>query len=278
MGILYSANRTSRNDVGYEALYASPDRTITLNLHDSDILAGNQRTLARFALWPYDGNGGTDRLTILQNVVARELDDSNQPHSSVDFSARLENLLNEARWNHRTFIDKQIDQHFVQLQSAKDYVAETTKKVADTVDTVARSLTETLLGTVGIVVATLLAALAKPQDEGRIIGTTMRLYALFLFIQAVLRLGSALHSFILLRHETTARLEDLRLVLGKRNIATISKPLVGRWCQFSIWFTLTLALFILLGIGVLIWVPDFVRETVPRPSPTPTIVTTTPRP
>lgn len=55
IGILYSANRTSKNDIGYEALYASPDRTITLNLRAGDVLAGDQCTLIRFVLWPYDG-------------------------------------------------------------------------------------------------------------------------------------------------------------------------------------------------------------------------------
>lgn len=276
--VLYSANRASATERGYEATYASSDRTVSLHLLQDDMPTVDHRSLVRFALWPYESGYGFDRLTVLQNVIARELDDSHgQPNITI-FSARLDNLLAEARWNYRTFIDRRIDQHFVQLQGAKDYVAETTKKVAEAVDSVTKGLTEALLATLGVIVAALLAALAKPQEEGHIVETTMRLYALYLIVQAVLRFGSVLHGIILLRRETTARLGDLRLVLGARNIATISKPLRWRWWQFGIWLAVTVALFIMLGVGVLRWVPRYVRSAALTPTPAPTIVVPTPRP
>ncbi len=276
LSILYSANRTGKTDSGYDAVYASSDRTITLSLALDDILP-EHRLLNRFALWPYESGAGSDRLTVLQTVIARELNSPAETPNLAAFTAQLPHLLMEARWNHRTFIDKQIDQHFVQLRAARDYVAETTKKVGDAVDTVTKGLTEVLLAAIGVIVAALLAALAKPQEEGRIVGTIMGLYAVYLALQAVLRLGSTLHSVVLLYYETTVRLDDLRLALGKSTVVKLARPLVLRWWQFGIWLGISAILFLVLALGAVNWVPGFVTSAVPTTSATPS-ATATPKP
>ena len=276
LSVLYSANRTSMNDNTYSATYSSSERTVTLPLRQDDRPPA-RRYLTLFALWFYESSGGSDRLTILQTVIARELTSLQEVASMNDFTTQLAHLLSEARWNYRTFIEKQIDQYFVQLRGARDYVAETLKKVADAVDTVTKGLTEVLLAAIGVLIAALLAALAKPQEEGRIVSTIMGLYAAYLVVQAILRLGSVLHSTILLRNETNARLRALTPALGTSNIEKVAQPLKPRWRQFYIWLGISTLLFLGLAIGSLTWTPSFVKSTIPTSTATPT-VTVSPKP
>jgi hypothetical protein len=207
--------------------------------------------LPRLALWPYGGRE-TDRLSIFQNVVARELESDDPKEDYRRFAHQLRHLLYEARWHHRVFLDGQIDKHFEQVQKAVGYVTEVAKEVSQALDSVTKTLTDALLATIGVIVLTLLASLVKNETQGIIFKIGMRAYAIYLLLfQGFYRMGSIGHSYFLLRRETDERLATYARRLGKERTDAVAFPLTRRKDQFLFWFWLTIIVY--LAIIVLIW-------------------------
>jgi hypothetical protein len=214
--ILYTANRSGYDDRHFQASYASSERTTTLTLEGGVTIPDGHRLLPWLALWPYSGRE-TDRLTIFQNVVARELESDDPKENYSSFVRQVRHLLDEARWHHRVFLDGQIDRHFEQVQKAVDYVAEVAKEVSQALDSVTKTLTDALLATIGVIVLTLLASLIKNETQGIIFKIGMQAYAIYLLLfQGFYRMGSIGHSYVLLRRETDERLATYARRLGGR--------------------------------------------------------------
>jgi hypothetical protein len=249
--ILYTANRSSYDDGHLQASYASSERTTTLTLEAGVTVPNGDNLLPRLALWPYSGRE-TDRLTIFQNVVARELESDDPKENYHRFARQLRHLLYEARWHHRVFLDGQIDQHFEQVQKVIGYVAEVAKEVSQALESVTKTLTDALLATVGVIVLTLLASLIKNETQGIIFKMGMRAYAIYLLLfQGFYRMGSIGHSYVLLRRETDERLATYARRLGKERVEALASPLARRKGQFLVWFWLTIVVYVV--IITLIW-------------------------
>lgn len=249
--ILYTANRSSYDDGHFQAYYASSERTTTLTLEAGVTIPDGGALLPRLALWPYSGRE-TDRLTIFQNVVARELESDDPTENYRTFVRQMRHLLGEARWHHRVFLDGQIDQHFEQVQKAVGYVTEVAKEVSQALESVTKTLTDALLATVGVIVLTLLASLVKNETQGIIFKIGMRAYAIYLLVfQVSYRMGSIGHSYVLLRRETDERLATYARRLGKERVDALASPLTRRKGQFLSWFWLTIVVYLV--IIVLIW-------------------------
>jgi len=283
--ILYTANRSSYDNGRFQASYASSERTTMLTLEAGVTVSDGDSLLPRLALWPYGGRE-TDRLTIFQNVVARELESDDPKENYSSFARQVRHLLDEARWHHRVFLDGQIDKHFEQVQKAVDYVAEVAKEVSQALDSVAKTLTDALLATIGVIVLTLLASLVKNETQGIIFKIGMQAYAIYLLLfQGFYRMGSIGHSYVLLRRETDERLATYARRLGKEKVDGLAAPLKRRKEQFLLWFWLTTVVYVV--IIVLIWclgdrLPPYLTQlgvVSPTVTPTPGLSpTATPKP
>jgi len=183
-------------------------------------------------------------------------------------------------------LDGQIDKHFEQVQKAVDYVAEVAKEVSQALDSVAKTLTDALLATIGVIVLTLLASLVKNETQGIIFKIGMQAYAIYLLLfQGFYRMGSIGHSYVLLRRETDERLATYARRLGKEKVDGLAAPLKRRKEQFLLWFWLTTVVYVV--IIVLIWclgdrLPPYLTQlgvVSPTVTPTPGLSpTATPKP
>jgi len=243
LSILYTANRASYDNNHFQASFSSSDRTVTITLDENEV-QDEPKLLRRLAIWPYGGKE-TDRLIIFQNVVARELESGDQKDNYKSFVGQLRHLLDEARWHYRIFLDGQIDGHFEQVQMATNYVAEMSREVSKSIESVTKGLTDALLATIGVIVLTLLASLTKSEMQGDIFRYGMMAYAAYLFLfQVLYRMISICHSFELLKKETDERLEAYALKLGKKKVDALSSPFARRKTQFWIWFSVTVIIYI----------------------------------
>lgn len=270
--ILYTANRTSYDNKSFHASFAGPERIITLEFiaRTSDLslsqnfIADNQNLLLRFALWPYSDKG-TDRLVIFQNVIAREFENDDSKDNYSTFVRLLPNMLNEAVWHHRIYIDGQIDKNFEQVQAFTNYITDITNQVSKTLDETTKGLTETLLASVGVIILTLLASLAEKNMQEIIFKNSMQIYAIYLLLfQGFYRMGSIFHSYYLLKIESNERLASYRLVFGDKKIRTITQSLNKRREQFMTWFLLTAIIYII--VSIMIWtlgstLPYYIAQT-----------------
>lgn len=274
LGVLYTANRSHLIDnYRFDSSYVSPDHSATVALRRDDLAPAN-RILARFAVWPYGGSrGDSDRLLVLQHVLARELTSDDGVGNTATLSNRLEWILGEVRWHYRLFLEGEIGKHFEYLQKMTDYVVDTTKKVADAVDLVTKGLTDAALATVGVIIVALLTSLSRYQQQGRIVTITMLLYGGYLVFLVPYRLGSIWHSTTLLKVETQDRLNVFRSVLGDQKVNDATRPVVSRLGQFYFWFWVTLSLYV--GFAIAIWIlgprlPSIVSSSATAVPPTPT--------
>jgi hypothetical protein len=261
--VLYTANRASWEEGGYCAAYAGPEEVVELRMlpcAGGGLLVPSVEALR----WPFEGQE-TDRLTLLQNVLAREIEGPGPEAHYCDLFGRLDVLLKRVYWHHRVLLDGQIDAHFELVETATRHAMDAAQAVSAQVDAVTKGVTDTLLGAVGVVVVTLLASLIKAEAEGRILQLGMWVYAGYLlFFQGGYRLGSIWHSYRLLASETEKRLELYRAKLGEERVAALSVPLARRKRQFERWFWSTagvLGLIFLLLVALGFVAPGWVSAT-----------------
>jgi len=273
--ILYTANRSTFDVNGepLESVYNSADRTATLSLKEKPSSGFSTTSLEDLAKWLYSGKG-TDQRTVLQNIVARELDSDDPKASYTKFIAQSPHLLKDAIWQYQVFVDGKITKHFEELQKVIGYIADVNKKISEALDSVTKSLTDALLATVGVLVLTVLAALVKKDTSIAVFRISMQVYSGYLLFYAAYRMGSIVHSYWLLNQEAGAQLAEYQDALSVQRIAELSSPLSRRRKQFQIWFWLTVVLYLVLAVSIY-WAgnkgPQFLidRGIITAPSTTP---------
>jgi hypothetical protein len=272
--ILYTANRSNYLDGAFQSFYSSSEQTVQLKVSGSSEIVLKKDLLARFVIWLSRG-GEADRLAIIQNAVARELAGEKPDENFEAFVSRLGAFLADARWHYRIFIDGQIDKHFDQIEQLSEYVSGVASDVSTSIDSVTKGFTDAFLAAVGVVVVTFLAALIKNEAQSSIFLITMRVYAGYLLVfQLFYRMGSILHSYILLGIETGDRIEEYTARLGRKRVDPLVAPLNGRKRQFNLWFWLTALFYV--AIAIVLWFlaeslpPILVQTGILPPVPTPT--------
>jgi hypothetical protein len=253
--IVYSANRSTWNGAEFRVIYSGPDRTAPVTITDDGPLPSDTGLLARLAVWPYAGRSGdTDRLTMLQSVLARELGDDDGKVNARALASRLRELLDEARWHYRVYLDGQIDKHFQQLRTATEYAVDVAKKIGDTIDAMTKGLTEVVLATVAAIFVAIVTPLLKNDFPLPIIFILLLLYVVYLgAFQIWYRLGSMTESADLLRQEATERLETFKSNLGAPRIGPLIKQIDARWKLYDRWLSITRGLYrVVVGVMVVL--------------------------
>ncbi len=266
LAILYSASRAVWTDAAFEVDYANPERTVTLQLTAAPIGAELDAALAELALWPYSGAAG-DHLAVLQTVFAAELrvaesgvDDPGKdalPKGELrkrELSAtyaqlieQLDRVLDEVRWHYAVFVKGKIDAHFEQVERLAGEVGKVAGALSEAVDASTRGLAETLLAAIGVVVASLLAGLIKGELSAVIFTVGMRVYAGYVAIQAVVRLGAMLHRHLVREADYRERREIYVAIMGRRRVVALTSSLTRHRFQFWLWYAISLLGYALLA-------------------------------
>jgi len=251
--ILYTANRSTFDGEknALISVYNGVDRTTSLSLQDPPMSEVSTNALESLARWIYEVKG-TDRRTVFQNIIAREVYDDDPKTSYNYFITHAPRLLKDAVWQYRVFIDGKITKHFDELQKVIGYVTEINKKISEAIDSVTKSLTDTLLATVGVLVLTVLAALVKKETSIEIFKLSMEIYAAYLVFYAAYRMWSIGDSYRLLSKEASAQVHEYQSALLIEEITDLSSSLRKRRRQFHIWFWLTVILYLALA-GSIWW-------------------------
>lgn len=248
--VLYTATRSVHKAGSFVADYASSEQTVSLALTDDAVSENKSASIMRFALWPYMSTK-TDRLTIFQTVVARELQTPSGEETYQVFVQRIGHILHEARWNHRVYITGEIDKHFEQVQEAAEYVSDVAGEISAAVDSITKGLTETLLTTIGVILTSFIAALVKEDMSAFLFELGMRIYAGYVVLQLAYRMSGIFYSHQVLNKNALDKLKTYEEVLGQDKVADILSPVKRRKLQFYIWFGVTAFLYV--GLAVTTW-------------------------
>jgi hypothetical protein len=273
--IVYTANRTSIEGQHMSALYASSEQSTSIALSETAPETEVQRDLVRLLTW-LQATGEVDKLTMFQNVVAREIPGGDPEDNFKVFVERLPNLLRETRWNYRVYLDGKITKHFEKVQSVNSYITDVTREISQTLDSVTKGLVDTLLASVGVVILTLLASLAEDKAQGVIFRVGMWTYAVYLLLfQVLYRMGNLYHSYSLIVSESKEQLAPFKVALGEKKIGELTTSLENRKRQFRQWYFGTLGIYVLVVLVILAsgnLLPSVIAElgtAVPTSAPVP---------
>jgi hypothetical protein len=247
--VLFTANRcnlTAENS--FQAIYANSDRVVYLELSDSATVKSD-KTLKEIVEWISEGNH-KDKLTVFQNVTARLLNNSTPAKNYESLADSLPKIFEEAEWNYKLFVDGKITKHFEEVQKFSSSVADTAKKVAENIDTVNKGITDALLATIGVLIATVLAALVKNEATSEIFSISFTAYAIYLLVYALYRMGSIGHSYYLLSTEANEQKTLYTNTIGAEKVKELTKPIKRRRIQFHIWFWVTVLIYVILAVGI----------------------------
>jgi len=250
--IIYTANKSTRADDSFQATFKSPERKTEIEFDSSRQTDVPVQPLIRLARWPFDG-GPVDRLAIFRNVVARSLRSKDPEANYKGFTERIDGLLSEAQWHHQIFLDEKIEQHFDRVQAASEYITSVIREISQGIDTLTQGLTNALLGAIGVIVLTLLTALAQEDLSEPILRLGMWAYAVYLILfPGAYRLLSIWCSQSLLESEVNQQREQFHRQLGREKVDAMMKPIEKRKAAFRFWLGLTAFLFLVVAVVIVI--------------------------
>ena len=271
--IVYTANRSSIEGQQISALYASSEQSAPLALSEMTLETKLRRDTVRLITW-LQAVGEVDKLTMFQNVVAREIPGDDPAENFRTFVERLPNLLRETRWHYRVYLDGKITKHFEKVQLVNSYIADVTRQISQTLDSVTKGLVDTLLASVGVVILTLLASLVENKTQGVIFRVGMWTYAIYLLLfQVFYRMGNLYHSYFLIVGESEQQLLPFKVALGEKKIGELTTSLENRQRQFRQWYFATIGIYVFVILVILAsggFLPSVIVElgtAVPTPTP-----------
>jgi hypothetical protein len=259
LAILYTATQCTYANDRLIAYYIAGERAARVSIDIPDPAPDDRSRVAWLGSWPYEGDRGSgDRLAIVRNVCARDLDLPSGEENARRLASRLQYIEEQAEWHLGVYVSSQIDAQFAHLQAAAEYATESARKIGDSVDSLSKGLTETALASVAAVFAAVATPLLKNDFPPFIVGVLLVAYALYLYaFQMNYRLSAIKASARILRDETDARLDAFERDLGKVRVDPLRTQVTNRWTYFQMWsdrtYDWTGLLALLLLLLALLW-------------------------
>jgi len=189
-------------------------------------------------------------------------------------------LYEEVKWGWQAFVAKKLDKFFSQERELEELVVSTTKSVSDQIQDHVKTLTDSMLAAVGVVVGTFVAAAFKDQFNADIFRIGLLAYTAYLIVfPGVVGLISTWDRFASVRSGFCKQKADYTKRLSTDQVNTICGTMVeDRASKFIRWFATTIAVYtavvVLLILGA-VFVPGLVQP-VPGITPTPSAPAPTP--
>ncbi len=186
--ILYTADRTTGNrDKPELSTYAGATQSVNLTLaNPKDFLReegrDGVRSLLKMLEWTYEDPWSADRLPLMQISVVQAL-------YSADPQVRYQLLIHNAanifdglRWHWKAFIEGKVDAYMSEVRALEDYIADTSQAFADQTEAMIKSLSDTMLAAVGVLLGSFIAALFQNSFNKTVFIIGMSVYAVYVLI------------------------------------------------------------------------------------------------
>ncbi len=266
--ILFTADRVEGSS-GWRAVYSGAgERTVVSPAGateiDDEAAVKGVGALSRLVWWTYEGLFRRDRLAFLQSAVARILrpfvpdgeQEAVNPCRKLLLSAGAIRERLEPDW--KMFIDGRLEKFGAQVRALKQDVSATVDTFSNQIGAMIKSLSDTMLAAVGILLGAYIAALFKKDLLPEILAFSVAVYIVYLLIFPLgynmsERLGSyrALHSQFQVRRQRFERdlsTAEVQLIVGSQ----VEKS----ERRFRRWFALVLATYLIVALVLWSLVPS----------------------
>ena len=235
----------------------------------------------RMVDWCYRRAGGdepdwvSDRLPFVQTRIAQTLEPHPEPGRLTALVRSVPYLLEGIEWHWKAFIEGKVGEYLDQVQQVETVVADTTSGFADRSAALAKTVTDTILAAVAVLIGSFIAAAFKDPFNATLFRIGVRTYAVYvLLFPGALGLFAAHRSLQVARAGFDARIGQFKETLYAGKVDDIvGQRLTNAQTSFYRW--LASAAGILLAVSVAAWVaggtvPDRVQRDPESNSPTTT--------
>ncbi|WP_214026352.1 hypothetical protein [Macellibacteroides fermentans] len=270
--ILYTADRTV-GDINKPSLstYAGTNQSVELTLmNPADPIEENALVGVNYLMqmleWVYDPKWADDRLRLAQIVVSQSLHAAGPLDRYQLFLHNAPNIFDGLKWHWKAFIECKVDSYVSQIQALEDYVADTVQEFANQVTSMVKSLSDTMLAAVGVLIGSFIAALFEDEFDPRIFAIGMGVYALYVLVFPLIY--NMIHQWQQYKvvcgnfEERKTRFEE-RLYFQKVN-EIVGKKITDSKNRFKLWFYVTITTYIIvivLAILTALLLPEFIQNT-----------------
>ncbi len=258
--LAYSANQTRRTRES--AKEKADDWTATFGRDDSlarvrfgtaaagvglpeEFLAGVARVVD-MVVWAYGGRRkDKDRLHAFQNVVARNLRGKPETETYAALVGLAEDVEREMSWFWATYWEGKLGAYFDRVAQVMQFVDEVRQTYEDQVQRLTKSLADSVLAGVAVVVGTFIAAMFQSPFNATLFRIGILLYVAYLFFfPGLLGLTSAWTQFRDAKATFAERKKLFRAHLYEKSVATLLKPVEDGEDRFCFWFALTALIYV----------------------------------
>ena len=261
--LLFSADRTVRTGAGLtglRAIYSGGQQKAEVDLSPlEDFPPGDKlrkngvEILESLVGWAYARRFTSDRLTFLQTEIARAL-------RGVSATKAFRELLRQAarigedldiRW--RAFIEGKVDAFTAAIRALEDDVASTAQAFSEQTSALIRSLSETMLAAVAVVLGSFIATVFDKDSDPEILRIGLLLYLVYLLVFPVgYNMIERWRSFAVARRHFQERRQRFETGIDPATVqGIVDKPLERSERRFKRWFGLTLATYLI--VAVFLW-------------------------
>ncbi len=268
--LIYTADRTvGEIDKPQRAIYAGNAQSVEINLAEPSTLISEDNLLGIPALvkmleWAYEPLSA-DRLSLLQIGVIKG---TSAVDSQIRYQILIENsarIFDDLKWSWKAFIEGKIDSYVTEVKALEDYINETANTFADQIDTMIKSLSDTMLAAIGVLLGTFIASLFSDKFNPAIFELGMITYSIYVLI---FPLGFTMYNKWTTFNNLAKRFEIRRKRFDERLYSENVDNIIGTQIKdsqelFKWWFrTISYAyvLFIILALFAAIHVPEFIQQ------------------
>jgi hypothetical protein len=248
LAVIHLAESVRRVGNDYIASFGGAARVAVHLPLEVNAVPGNTATLARLFMWAYSEKA-PDKLPFVRSVTASILTDDPRKNYEV-FAEALPRIFVSTRSNYASYIQGFVTRHFEKLREVDGYVREIGNRLGDQVSDLAKNLTTSMLGTVGVVVGGFVTYALNPKVTPKVLSTGLLLYGAYIVafpLVYFLIFHNLLHYVITVR-DFDKRVEEFELAL---HLPGLSKKLTDnvRWRKAHFWFLFVISCLAFLGLA-----------------------------
>lgn len=214
---------------------------------------GAAHTLGELARWGYETDRLDDRLIVLQRTFVDALQNNSADTNGTEILRLAPELSKRVRWSWEAFISGELKKYIDQVKTLEETVAGTAKDYNEQVGALAATVIANMLGAVGVILGSFLAAIFKSPFEAYAFRFGTIVYVIYLLVFPMgVGLTATWQRFKKSRETFDARKTSFAQRLREEPVRKITESILGyseSW--FRKWYAASVAMYVIV-VGVLI--------------------------
>jgi len=281
--LLYTADRTAERSGEFISTFdGMRDSVVVPFAKSSDLQSIDKEgveALFRIYRWAYeDKRHVAERLFFVQANVVQTLKAASEKKRCQLLVKNAPTIYSDLQWHWKGYVEDIVERYTEQIRLLEDYVSKTIQAFADQIAEITKTLTETMLAAVAVLIGSFIASLFSTDFNAIVFRIGMWTYAGYVFFFALLyNMTSQWSRYQAVIGDFRVRQKRFENYMGREKVRQLATEGIEKSKKrFLKWFWLTVVLYLclaILGLFAGAYVPGAIQNPAPSsPIPTPTII------